>query len=236
VRCDTPIRLPGGSWFALEDVVRHSLANFDSEQELEFTAVAYSRWLPPETAWTDRYGEEHDFDQLTDALLRRVPQHTACYGCHTPYALVNLLRANERHRILRASTVRRLEARLVEVSRLLERNQDASGVWFGLWYKCSEPAPGHSRGLQAIWVTGHQLEWIALAPQRVRPALGCIKRAARALVRLLPEHSYMTAANTYPQFSHACRALALIEEVEPGAILASSPDKSKQSNVAGGSW
>ena len=42
-RSDTAIRLPDGASATLEGVIRESLANFNIEQEMEFTAVAYSR-------------------------------------------------------------------------------------------------------------------------------------------------------------------------------------------------
>jgi hypothetical protein len=87
LRSDTPVRLTDESHYTLEAVVRDSLANFDINQEMEFTAAAYSRWLPPTKAWVDRHGERHTFDDIVDALLRQPANRTACSGTHTPYAL-----------------------------------------------------------------------------------------------------------------------------------------------------
>jgi len=56
---DTRLRLPDGGYATLEDVVHDSMLHFDIEQELEFTAVAFSRWLPPAKTWNDRFGYEH---------------------------------------------------------------------------------------------------------------------------------------------------------------------------------
>jgi hypothetical protein len=214
----TPVRLPDGDWLTIEDVLRESLANFNIDQELEFTAVAYARWLPPTKSWVDRYGVAYTFDELASALLDRRADKTACNGVHTLYAIVNLLRVNAVYKILAPATTRRLEARLAEASRQLEQHQHSTGVWLARWYQSKEPAVDGSFALQAIWVTGHHLEWIALAPQGLRPRRATILLAAHALARLLLEHSYMTAANTYPQFSHACRRLALLEEVKPASL------------------
>lgn len=220
-RSDMAIRLPDGALATLEGVIRESLANFNIEQEMEFTAVAYSRWLPPTRRWVDRHGYMHSFDEIADALMSRSLDGASCCGAHVPYALVNLLRANEQEAILDEATAERVESHLAQFSRRLEENQDPSGVWLGSWYKSSEPSPENSRGLQALTATGHNLEWIALAAPRLRPRPDCVERAARALARLLPAHPFSTAVNTYPTFSHACRALALMEEVQPAALLAS---------------
>ena len=174
---ETAIRLPDGSPSTLGEVIRNSLANFDIGQELEFTAVAYSRWLPPTRSWVDRHGDRHSFDDIAEALMKRPSDKTSCCGAHTPYALVNLLRANQQYPILDPDVARRVEAHLVDISRRLEANQDPSGAWLGRWYVSREPVPDETIGFQAIWATGHHLEWITLAPEHLRPNRQCIERA-----------------------------------------------------------
>ena len=83
-RSDTAIRLPDGASATLEGVIRESLANFNIEQEMEFTAVAYSRWLPPTRRWVDRHGYVHSFDEIAEALMSRSLDGASCCGCARP--------------------------------------------------------------------------------------------------------------------------------------------------------
>lgn len=219
LRSDTMVRLPDGSRANLGDAIRDSLLHFDADQELEFTAVAYSRWLPPTRTWHNRNGEIHSFDEVSDLLLCKSPTKAACCGIHILYALVNILRVHAIHPIIKPELVARIERRLYETSRALEQNQDQSGVWLGRWYESRSPSPGEEWGFQAIAATGHHLEWIALAPDRLRPKREVIGRAAVALTRLINKHASVTISNSYPPFSHAGRALALMQETTPSMIL-----------------
>ncbi len=220
---EQPVQLMDGSSATLGDVVRGSLAVFTPKAELEFTAVAYSRWLPPCARWFDRFGEPHSLDELCRGLLEKPVGSGACAGTHVPYALINLLRAHSLHPVLADETARNAEERLKEISRLLETHQASTGAWFDNWHLSDRPKKGKDPGLQIIAAVGHHLEWIALAPETLRPEPTCIQRAARLLASMVPQHSLETVASTYPPFSHAARALALLEEADPAEVIRTAP-------------
>jgi hypothetical protein len=210
----TSILLRGGRATNLASVIRNSLAKFDIRQELEFTAVAYARWLPPTRRWKDKDGGVHSLDEIALALMKKPLGKTVCCGAHTPYAIINLLRVNEVAPCLEPATVAEAEAYMKNVSRLLAKNQHKSGAWTSHWAESAETSKAMRWGFEAIWATGHHLEWIALARPDLRPDVSVIGRAEIALGDLLLKHTYQTASNSYPQFSHACRALALLEEYD----------------------
>ncbi|MCI0380420.1 MAG: hypothetical protein L0215_22780 [Gemmataceae bacterium] len=222
---DQEIRLMDGSRATLGEVVHDSLALFSPKEELEFTAVAYSRWLPPNGEWVDRFGNRHSLDDICLALARKPLGEGTCSGIHVPYALVNLLRAHYLHPVLSKEAVQFAETRLQEISRLLEKNQSPSGAWFENWHVSNTPKDGPDPTFQIISATGHHLEWIALAPERLRPATPCVKRSARLLAELIPRHTVNTISSGYTAFSHAARALALIEECDPAEVIRTGPTK-----------
>jgi hypothetical protein len=75
------------------------------------------------------------------------------------------------------------------------------------------PAPLHDR----LLVTGHQLEWLALAPEEVQPPRQTVIRAAQWLARTLVEMDQKELVDSYGPYTHAARALCLWRSVEPAA-------------------
>jgi hypothetical protein len=219
VHASTKITLTDGTTATIGDLVRNSLHYFDIEQELEFTAVAYSRWLPPSREWINRYGESHSFDEVAWALLSKRPEDAACRGTHVAYALVNLLRADEVYRILKPASHRQIEDYLIWISSLLEKHQTGTGLWLGCWYASQAPMQDSDLTHQAILVTGHHLEWMALAPSRLRPPDAVIQKAARSLATLVENSPPATVAGSYPPYSHAGRALALLVAQDPLTLI-----------------
>lgn len=66
-----------------------------------------------------------------------------------------------------------------------------------------------------LLVTGHQLEWLALAPEQVQPPRENIVRAGQWITRTLLEIDQRELLETYGPYSHASRALCLWRSVEP---------------------
>lgn len=216
---DTTITLIDGSTSSIHELIRTSLNKFDIEQELEFTTVAYCRWLPPQKTWFDELGNKHSFDEIAEKLLERVHKTTACYGGHTLYAMVNLIVANEIYPILEHRTSEKLRTHLINVSKQLQESQDERGFWLGEWSTSSKVVGKEDYRYQAIAVTGHHLEWIAISPPELRPKRQVIERAAVGLCKLINAQSFQTASQGYPPFSHAARALCLLEGDSPKEIF-----------------
>ncbi len=220
---DAPVHPRGGPTGTVNDIIRESLDNFVIDQELEFTAVAYSRWLPPYDRWTNRFGETTTFDDLADKLIEKPLGEGACFGAHVPYALANILRANQCHHVVGPEVVVAIEQRLGQISRLLEKNQADNGAWFEDWARVgSHVRTGASRTtFDAVLSTGHHLEWMALVPDRLRPDRQAVMKAIRLLSRTIPMHDTTSISHprSFGAFSHAARALMLLEGVDAADVI-----------------
>lgn len=141
-------------------------------------------------------------------------------GVHALYALANIYRVNEETVILSPETTLRLRNHFVDVVKRLEAHQRPNGAWFGNWAESAEiKVKSDPTAFEAIAATGHHLEWIAIMPPDLRPSRRAIAKAAQLLVELLPAHDISTIANNYAPFSHAARALLLLEKMDPDEFL-----------------
>ena len=129
------------------------------------------------------------------------------------------------------------------VSDLLVLSQAPEGYWTRQWSKGMPPASEKSESPRVgdkadspkktalkgkvepqaksaamhdkLLVTGHQLEWLALAPEQVQPPRETIVRAGQWLTRRLLEIDQKELLETYGPYSHAARALCLWRSAEP---------------------
>lgn len=221
VSADTPVYLNQAETADVRALLADSLKRFTLSQELEFTTVAYCRWLPPTRQWTNRFGEQFTFEDLARELLNRPVGAGSCFGAHVPYALVHLIRADEQFPILSSRTRTRILGRLREISDALERTQLANGAWDCDYYDTAssrgEPE-GAGSSIDQFIVTGHHLEWIALAPLPSRPNRATIEFAARFLCNFADHCSAMTIRGTYGPFSHAARAVLMLSQPRHACI------------------
>jgi len=147
-----------------------------------------------------------------------------------------ILSKNERGRML---------GYMKKVSELLVASQSSEGFWTRQWSRGTPPADlkeaeskTDAKAAKAntkkdakptidlkaqktaamhdkLLVTGHQLEWLALAPEQVQPPRENIVRAGQWITRTLLEIDQQELTETYGPYSHAARALCLWRSVEP---------------------
>lgn len=137
-----PLSLPiqvGGASLALRDLLRDSIASFDLRQvEIEWTAIAFTAYLPPHRSWVNKFGDHFSFDQLADELERRDLTKASCCGCHVVEAMLQLLRVNEEVATVLTPAVRdRLAARLQTLVRAVAAEQASDGSWGPRWFGAS---------------------------------------------------------------------------------------------------
>lgn len=224
---DTPLVFREGE-ARVEDLLATSLRSFHLDRhEFEWTAIAYARYVFPQPHWRNKYGERIDIDRLVEELVRHAPDRGPCNGLHRLEALVVLNRADEQFRVVRPRTKLKMLVYLKRASQQLVAAQTADGYWTRQW---PQGAAAHTDASQKrpmatteigptlhdkLLVTGHHLEWLALAPEEVQPPRETIIRAAQWLARALIEMDQKELLEAYGPYTHAARALCLWRGVEP---------------------
>jgi hypothetical protein len=227
---DTPVIDNNGRRHTVEAILRESLWRFSLSQELEFTTNAYTLWLPPRRTWSNRFGQVYSFSDLAEALVSRPIGSGACQGTHVPYALNSLIRANElAPELLSQEAEAAAYDRLRTMSVRLELNELPGGGWDKTWSGEYVAVPENmffefKPHFDRIAVTGHHLEWIALAPEELRPSRNVVQRAIEALGRELSALSGddLQKSKGYLPVTHAVRAMVLLS----GKRFASDIDSS----------
>ncbi len=216
---DAPLVMRDGE-ARVSDLLTTALRRAHPEQlEYEWTAIAYARYVFPQPGWRNKFGERIDVDQLVDQIVHQPAELGPCNGLHRLEALAVLYRADEQHPALRPRTKLKLLRYMKLSSQMLVQAQTPDGYWTRQWprgaaaAKVSQanPATLHDK----LLVTGHHLEWLALAPEEVQPPRETVIRAAQWLVRTLLEMDEKDLVQAYGPYTHAARALCLWRSAEP---------------------
>ncbi len=202
------------------DLLNDSLRRFHLDRlEYEWAAISYARYVFPQKQFKNLWGDRIHVDQLVDEAVTPALALGPCNGLHRLEALAVLYRADEQARVLGPSTRQRILAHMKRVSDLLVQAQTTDGYWTRRWPEgtaAATPAKGDADDVyDLILVTGHQLEWLALAPEEVQPPRETIVRAGQWLARTLVGLDQRDIEAAYGPYTHAARALALWRNQEP---------------------
>jgi hypothetical protein len=186
--------------------------------EYEWAAISYARYVYPVRQFKNAHGELVAVEDIVSELIEHPLHYGPCNGTHRLEALAVLYRADEEVGALSPALRRRILGHLQYMSAMLLASQTPEGYWTRRW---SHGADG-SKDTQApledrILVTGHQLEWLALAPPEVQPPRETIIRASQWLIRQMIEVDAEKLDRHYGPFSHAARALCLWRSKDPYA-------------------
>jgi hypothetical protein len=221
VPLSSPIRTAEGP-ATLMNVLDDLVANFTLDHELDWSLAALALYLPPRRSWCNKFGTEFTFDQLAEHLLDRpLGQGSPCCGTHTLYTLAILLQVHRQEGILQQSTVGRLTGYLKAARERLIQNQTQDGFWTTDWAAVSDAHPdlGKDGVVQAIWMTGHHLDWMAIVPVDCRVPESGLRRAAEIVCRrTAATDSGQTLANCCYYF-HGIRATLRLIRQDGGKSL-----------------
>ena len=195
--------------YHVSDLVAGAERDYLAEAPAEFLAAALAVYLPPQRGFLNRFDERIAFDDLVGSLTKQPHGEGSCYGTHACYALAAVLAAHRRSPILAEAAEARADAYLAEAARLLSSRQHLDGAWRFDWSsarRCREPAAANALWGAAIQVTGHHLEWLAIAPRCYLPP-NAIERALRFTARRLRLIAPGDVHGSYCAWSHAARSL-----------------------------
>jgi hypothetical protein len=202
------------------ELLDDSLSRFHVDRlEYEWSIISYARYVFPQQEFRNQWGQRIGVDQLIDEATGPALALGPCNGLHRLEALVVLLRADDEVRALRPNSRQKILGHLKQVSDLVAQSQTVDGYWTRKWPQGSAaaaPAAGQAGDVyDRILVTGHHLEWLALAPAEVQPPRETIVRAGQWLVHTLLELDPKDIEAAYGPYTHAARALALWRGKDP---------------------
>lgn len=209
----------------LRALVEQSLHDFHPGQiEYEWSAKTFSLFVPPSTRWPSTESQTLSFDLLADRMMREPLPRGVCYGMHRLYGLMVYLRVDEQTPILSPGMRNQVVRFLKDANRRLAANQHPDGFWNGDWpfAPAASREPTKAVGDQLyfrIVVTGHALEYWALAPQELQPRRAVLVAAANWIVHTIDTISEQQLRANFSFLSHAVRALALYRGREPYEAL-----------------
>ncbi len=231
----------------LRAVIEQSMRDFSLNQvEYEWSGMALALYANAPGEWTTAEGQQMNFDLIAERTMRqRLPQGV-CQGNHRLHTLVMLLRIDDQHTILSPAGRQRITDYLMRVTQALVAKQSEAGYWGQDWPAAEDgagepPEAGEDALDKKSWrllVTGHVLEWWALAPEEVLPPREVIVRAGQWTVSAIADLSEAELEQHYGPLSHAGRALALWRhkwphEVTLAPYIPPEPAKAETPAVSG---
>lgn len=196
----------------VSDLVEDCAQSFSFDEDIEWRSVALAVYRPHITSWTTRAGEDVSFDRITKELLRRTRTQgglTSCWGTHAFYTLAVFLSVDGSVPIWRDRSLKAdVTASLMNASDNLASTQRNDGAWDEHW-----SLPGMTRSVlsteQRLLVTGHHLEWLAMAPSECRPSAVVLEAAGEFVASEVAQRSLEQRLKQICACSHGLRAFVL---------------------------
>lgn len=203
----------------IDDVLQLALRDFRlDEREVEWSAMAFGLWLPPETkSWRTADGRRMSFDLIAKRLMRGHQKYGTCVGTHRVYSLMLLWRLDQEYDILADETADAVYAHLEFVRDAITASQHPEGYWHADWMDGEHAIenPTNDPEYRKIIATGHHLEWLAFAPEELHPPREQIVKAARWIVASIKAEEEQTLRERYTFYSHVGTALAAWRGTRP---------------------
>lgn len=224
VSLSEPVFTPGQTRpQTIADVLEQALADFRvDETEVEWSALGFGLWLPPQKDWYTRDGRHVSFDLLAERLMRGDKRFGVCSGTHRVYSLMALVRLDDGFSIVSATRREEVLEHLRQVRDLIMASQFADGHWPSNWSKGAEAVahPIDDELYKQVIATGHHLEWLAIAPRELHPPREQILKAADWVIEVTLSQTADDIQQRYTFFSHVGNALALWRKTHPSRFWA----------------
>lgn len=207
------------SGHTVRDLLRTSMNEFHLKQrEIAWTAVAYARYLPPQSRWENRLGEEYSFDQLVAELMRRPLNGGSCRGIHLLTALTTVLLCHRETSVLSSSAREKALAHLKRYVEAAVESQRPDGSWplrwsaLGYFDEAGDFTPKASLEGNVV-VRGHLLEWFHWLPAELKPPEATMRAGLTALSQQLKASSRELIIQEFCPYTHALTALFLASSI-----------------------
>jgi len=155
-----PLNYPltaSGRRFTVEDLLRSEMAACKSGEELTFTLIGLSNYLPTDTQWRAADGQSWDFERLLREEISQPVVGAACGGTHRLMGLSYALQQRQREGLPITGQWSRAETYLGEFVEYAWQLQNRDGSFSTSWFEGRADDGDLDRKLQT---TGHILEWL----------------------------------------------------------------------------
>lgn len=193
--------------YCVADAVISSARNFVFDHEIEWSALAYLRYIPSRHQWTNRWGDIISFDRIAEHLVSRRHRYGPCSGTHALLVLVAMLRVNEQVPLLENDTVNKIRRYLRAASEMLRTSQNSTGFWSENWNMSGQPPVTGTNRIRELHITGHHLEWIYGAPVDLRPDDETVRRAVAGCIDRLASATVTDVRQNICAFAHPLRVI-----------------------------
>lgn len=198
------------------DLLAASINEFHLDQkEISWTLSAYASYLPPQTVWWNRYGEEFSFDTAVQEMMERKLNRESCRGLHLVTALTRILRVDRDVSILAPEVRERLNAYVRgKLSEAIEAQLE-DGSWPLLWSRSGfldvfEYTP-EATDINRVMVSGHLLEWFHMLPKDIKPPANVVRDGSLWVLRTLRSAPAEAINKEFCPYTHALRSLYIAQ-------------------------
>lgn len=155
-----PLEYPlivSGRRFSVESLVRSEMAACKSGNELTFTLIGLSNYLPTDTRWKAADGQVWDFERLLREELSQPVIGAACGGTHRLMGLSFALKQRKLEGLPITGQWARVDTYINDFIQYAWELQNRDGSFSTNWFEGREDRNDPDRKLQT---TGHILEWL----------------------------------------------------------------------------
>ena len=230
VPLNEPVFTPAHHQKSINAVLQQALRDFRlDEREVEWSAMAFGLWIPPQKTWTTSDGRQLSFDLLARRLMRGARNGGVCQGTHRIYSMALLVRLDDEFSILSPEVRGEVLDDLRKIRDLLIVSQFKDGHWPSNWPEGEEAVkkPIDDPLYRKVISTGHHLEWLAIAPRELHPPHEQILKAARWAIDTTVEQTPEGIQERYTFFSHVAGALSLWRSTRPSEFWQAWEKKEK---------
>lgn len=210
----------GNDTITMAGMIKNAQMDVNSREEITWTLWALSRYLDPDTEWTNRFGELWSMERLVQIQTYAAVRDGACGGTHGLFSLSfarnSYIQTGRPLRGVWFEADQKIR-RYVEAARSM---QNSDGTFSSNYFD----GPGYSNDFSTrLATTGHTLEWLMLALPQDRLNEPWVRKAVAAIAKDLIDNRKL-AADCGPLY-HALHAMVLYRDRMQPERPTSEPEK-----------